>query len=297
MIKLDELKIFVAVAESGSFIGAAKRLDIAAPVVSRGIKNLESRLNTTLFNRTTRKILITDKGQWLLTQATKTFETIDDIQAHFMERTADPEGQLTVDAATPFALHMIAPAIAGFGERYPKIDITLECNETLSDLIDARVDVAIRIGRLKDSTLKAKKIGNTRRALFASPGYLKRHGTPRHARELKDHKCLGFSDFKALNSWPLKDENGTWISIAPAMRSNNGEALKQLALYDNGIICVSHFAVQKEVERGELIPLLASKICAHAIPVYAVYYAERAVSRHIRLFLDFLESDRFSLEP
>lgn len=288
MIKLDELKIFVAVAESGSFAAAASRLGIAAPVVSRSIKTLEVRLQVTLFQRTTRKIRITGDGQWLLRQARETMAGIEEIQTHFKDRKAEPEGLITVDAATPFALHIIAPLLADFTSTYPKVEIALECNEVVTDLIDDRIDIAIRVGQLKDSSLKSRKIGSTRRALFASPGYLKRHGTPRRAAELRDHRLLGFSGFKALNRWPLTDDNGDWLAITPALSSNSGEALKQLALHDNGIICVSHFAVRKEVTRGELRPVLKKHIADHSIPITAVYYAERAVSRPIRLFLDFL---------
>lgn len=291
MIKLEALKIFVAVAESGSFNGAASRLGIAPPVVSRSIKNLEQRLKTSLFKRTTRKISITPDGDWLLQRARQTMENLEGIQAHFLDRQTEPEGQITLDAATPFALHIIAPVISNFLSTYPKVEISLECNEAVTDLIDKQVDVAIRVGRLKDSSLKSRKIGATRRALFASPDYLERYGTPRRPAELEDHQLLGFSGFKSLNRWPLKTAEGDWLTITPSLRSNNGEALKQLALHGNGIICVSHFAVQKEVERGELLPILEKQILEHTIPITAVFYAERAVSRHIRVFLDFLAAN------
>ncbi|MEH6629206.1 MAG: LysR family transcriptional regulator [Halopseudomonas aestusnigri] len=288
MIKLDELKIFIAVAEVGSFVGAANRLNIAPPVVSRGIKNLENRLGTTLFNRTTRKILITNEGQWLLKQASMTVDNYEEIFSHFRGNKTEPEGLLTIDAATPFALHAIAPIISKFNERHPKIEINLESNEAISDLIQDKVDVAIRVGALKDSSLKAKKIGYANRALYASPSYLKQYGDPMSVNDLEAHKCLGFSKSKSLNIWPLKTKNGELLTIKPYMRANNGETLKQLSVYNNGIICVSNFTVQQELMRGELLPVLAGKIEQKPIPIYAVYYSERAIVTHIRLFLDFL---------
>ncbi len=288
MIKLDELKIFIAVAEAGSFVGAANRLDIAPPVVSRSIKNLENRLKTTLFNRTTRKILITSEGQWLLKQASMTVNSFEEIFSHFRGNETEPEGQLTIDAATPFALHVIAPIISKFIERYPKIEINLESNEAISDLIQDKVDVAIRVGELKDSSLKAKKIGYTNRGLYASPSYLEQYGQPLGVDDLEAHKCLGFSNSKFLNTWPLKTKSGEWLTIKPHMHANNGETLKQLSVYNNGIICVSSFTVQQELTRGELLPVLTGKIEQQPIPIYAVYYSERAVVTHIRLFLDFL---------
>ena len=191
--------------------------------------------------------------------------------------------------ATPFALHAIAPIISKFTERYPRIEISIESNETIADLIAKKVDVAIRVGELKDSTLKAKKIGYTQRALYASPDYIEQHGQPLCATDLTAHKCLGFSNPKSLNIWPLLTENGEQLTVKPFMSANSGETLKQLSIYNNGIICVSKFTVEKELERGELLPVLADQIVQHSIPIYAVYYSERAVSKHIRMFLDFLE--------
>lgn len=289
MLKLDELRIFVTTAEANSFVGAANQLGIAPSVVSKSIRNLEDRLNTTLFNRTTRKIRITSDGEWLLGQAAQTMRNLDAIHMRFVDDRTEPEGRLTVDAATPFALHAIAPVISQFIERYPRIEISIESNESITDLIEKKVDVAIRIGDLKDSTLKARKMGLTRRALYASPEYIRRHGEPRGVHELDQHRCLGFTSPKSLNLWPLVTESGDRVSILPHLRANSGETLKQLALFHNGIVCLSEFTVQRELSRGELVPILADQIEPNAMPIYAVYYSERAAARHLRLFLDFLK--------
>ncbi len=288
MIKLDELKVFIGAAEAGSFVRAADQFGIAPSVVSRSIKNLENRLNTTLFNRTTRKILITSEGRWLLKQAKETVDNLDEIHSHFMDNKTEPEGLLIIDAATPFALHAIAPVISKFTERFPKIQISIVSNETIADLIAEKVDVAIRVGELKDSTLKAKKIGDTKRALYASPGYLEQYGQPLCVKDLKDHKCLGFSNPKSLNIWPLLTEDGERFTTKPHMYANSGETLKQLSLHNNGIICISEFTARDELKRGELLPVLVDQIIQHSIPIYAVYYSERSVGKHIRMFLDFL---------
>jgi len=289
MIKPDELKVFIATAEAGSFVTAADQLGIAPSAVSRSIKGLENRLKTTLFNRTTRKILITSQGQWLLRHATKTLDNLDQIQSHFTGDMTEPEGELTIDAATPFSLHVIAPIISRFIEDFPKIKITLVCNETITDLIAQKVDVAIRIGELKDSTLKAKKIGHTQRALYASPVYLEKFGVPSSVKDLEDHQCLGFSHSKSLNTWPLFGEDGERVTITPHIYANSGEILKQLSICHNGIICVSKVTVKKELEREELLPVLENKTQQYFIPIYAVYYSERTVGLHIRKFLDFID--------
>jgi len=291
MFKLDELKVFIATAEAGSFVGAANQLEVAPSVISKSIRKLETKLNTTLFNRTTRKILITSEGEWLLAQAAQTMESLETIRARFIDDGVEPEGRLTIDAATPIALHAIAPVISKFTALYPKIDISIESNESIVNLIARRVDVAIRIGELKDSTLKAKKIGGTQRALYASPGYIAQYGEPLSAHELVQHKCLGFTNPKSLNTWPLESTDGEPVSIKSHLQANSGETLKQLAIFDNGIVCVSEFTVQHELNRGELVRILADQTKPHSIPIYAVYYSERAVGPHIRLFLDFLKEN------
>ncbi len=291
MIKLDELKIFVTTAEAGSFAAAAGVLGVAPSVISKSIKSLEAKLRTTLFNRTTRSLRITDEGRWLLERAASTLGEVDAIAARFLDHSSEPAGRLIVDAATPFALHAIAPIVAGFRQRYPKVEIVLHSSEAVSDLIANRVDVAIRIGALKDSTLKAKRIGTTRRGIYASPGYLARQGSPSSPADLHDHFCLGFTEPQSLNVWPIMDESGEAIAINPVISANSGETLKQLAVFHNGIACLSSFTVRRELERGELVALLADRIEAQAIPINAVYYSEAAVARHIRLFLDFLKEE------
>ncbi|MCZ4279635.1 LysR family transcriptional regulator [Kiloniella laminariae] len=288
MLKLDDLKIFIATTEAGSFVQAARHLDIAPSVVSRSIKNLELQLKTTLFNRTTRKITLTGEGVWLRNRAIKTLDNLHEIRSHFADNNAELEGHLTIDAATSFTLHMLAPILSKFTDLYPGIRLSLEGNENITDLIEKKVDISIRIGELKDSGMKARKIGSVRRAFFASPDYIHKHGKPLDVTSLKDHKCLGFSQAPSLNNWPIKTENGDWLKITPHLTANNSETLKQLALHGNGILCLSDFTVRTEVARGELVPILENQIVPHAIPISAVYYSEHNVVRHIRVFLDFL---------
>ena len=292
-MKIEELKILIAVAESGSFAGAADKLNVAPSAISRGIKNLERQLNTTLFNRTTRKNLITSEGLWLLERARETITNIGEIRSHFTDESVEPEGRLTIDAATPFALHFIAPMISTFTQRYPKIEIVLESNEAVTDLIAQKVDIAIRVGPLKDSTLKAKKIGDSHRGLYASPAYVDQYGYPSSVDELNEHKCLGFTEPASLNIWPIKSKGGQLYEAMPCMLSNSGETLKQLAILGNGIICVSKFTVQKELRSGELVPILTRQIEQKSIPIYAVFYSQQNVGNHIRMFIDFLEEYKF----
>lgn len=206
-LKLSELEVFIAVAESSSFNLAAERLDIASSVVSRTIKKLEADLETTLFNRTTRRVTLTEEGTWLVDRARHVSEGVLAIEHHFSRKYQQPVGSLTVDAASSFALNAIVPLLPGFAQRYPDIKVALVSNDSITDLIERKVDVAIRIGQLSDSSLKARKLGVTQRGLYASPSYLKRVGSPGCVAELATHQLLGFDKYKLLNHWPLLDQH------------------------------------------------------------------------------------------
>jgi len=289
-LKLSELEVFVAVAESSSFNLAADRLDIASSVVSRSIKKLEADLETTLFNRTTRRVTLTGEGAWLLDKARHVSEDVVAIEHHFTQKHKQPRGRLTVDAASSFALHAIVPLLAEFTQLYPDVEVTLVSNDSISDLIERKVDVAIRVGLLSDSTLKARKLGVTQRGLYASPSYLKRVSYLDCITQLSKHQCLGFDQYKSLNIWPLKDDNGERLCISPQVSSNSGETLKQMAVNGLGIACLSNFTVQQELESGLLEPVLKSFWEKENIPINAVFYSERALSPRVRVFIDFLVS-------
>ncbi|MGF1729975.1 LysR substrate-binding domain-containing protein [Photobacterium kasasachensis] len=294
-LKLSELEVFIAVAESSSFNLAAERLNIASSVVSRTIKKLEADLETTLFNRTTRRVTLTEEGLWLIDRARHVSEGVSAIEHHFSRKYQQPVGSLTVDAASSFALNAIVPLLPVFVQRYPDIKVTLVSNDSISDLIERKVDVAIRIGQLSDSSLKARKLGVTQRGLYASPGYLKRIGYPGRIDELPTHKLLGFDKYKLLNHWPLLDQHGERLSITPDMSSNSGETLKQMAVNGLGIACLSNFTVQQELEAGLLEPVLEQYWVNEDIPIHAVFYSEQALSPRVRVFIDFLvEQIRFT---
>ena len=171
--EIQELEIFVTVVKYGNFSKAAEELKIAASVVSRSIQKLESKLKVKIFNRTTRKINLTQEGEWLYQQAIEIIHKISSVENHLSMTRERPQGIIRVDAATPFTLHAIAPVIAGFKKQFEQINIVLTSSESIVDLIDRNIDVAIRIGELSDSTLKARKLGNSYRKVYASPEYLK----------------------------------------------------------------------------------------------------------------------------
>ncbi|WNC74006.1 LysR family transcriptional regulator [Thalassotalea psychrophila] len=286
--QIIDLEIFIAVVESLSFTKAAEQLNIAASVVSRSIKKLEQQYGTTLLHRTTRKISLTQEGEWLFSKANEIVNSIKDTEAYLIEEKTIPKGMLRIDAATPFAIHALAPLISGFNQLFPHVKVVLEAHESNINLIDRKVDVAIRIGTLEDSSLKAKKLGHTHRKLYAAPTYIKQFGRPSCAEDLIQHKCLGFSKPSKLNTWPIKDNNNNLVVIEPSIFADNGETIKQLAVKGAGIACISAFTTIDDVKDGNLIALLEQQQETINIPVYAVYYADKAMSSRVRVFIDYI---------
>lgn len=284
----DELAIFVAVVESGSFSRAATQLELANSAVSRSVKKLEMKLGVSLLNRTTRQLSLTEEGERYFRRVQQVLQEMAAAENELMETRQSPRGLLRIDAATPVMLHLLMPLIKPFRERYPDVTLSLISSETFINLIERKVDVAIRVGTLTDSTLRARPLFTSRRKIIASPEYLAQYGMPRSAEDLQDHICLGFSETESLNKWPVAQADGLPYDITAGITSNSGETLKQLCLMGNGIACLSDYMINKEIAEGRFIELLIDRLLPVEMPFSAVYYSDRAVSSRIRAFIDFL---------
>ena len=217
-------------------------------------------------------------------------------ETEVMEAKLTPRGTLRIDAATPVMLHFLMPMIKPFRERYPEISLSLVSSETFINLIERKVDVAIRVGKLTDSSLRARPLFSSYRKMIASPDYLARCGTPETVEDLKNHLCLGFTEPVSLNTWPVSSSDGQLYETECGLTSNSGETLKHLCLSGNGIACLSDYMINKELKSGELIEVLADKRLPVEMPFSAVYYSDRAVSTRIRAFIDFV-SEHLSASP
>jgi len=284
----EELIIFVAVVESGSFSRAAERLNQANSAVSRAVKRLEMKLGVSLLNRTTRQLSLTEEGERYFRNVQQILQAMALAENELTESKRTPRGLLRIDAATPVLLHLLMPLVKPFRERYPDITLSLVSSETFINLIERKVDVAIRAGHLTDSSLRARPLFTSYRKLIATPEYLAEYGTPTAVSELENHICLGFTEPLLLNQWPLALPDGQLIEIKPGLSSNSGETLKQLCLQGNGIACLSDFMIDKEINSGEFIELFADQRLPVEMPLSAVYYSDRAVSTRIRAFVDFV---------
>ncbi|MCA7013799.1 LysR family transcriptional regulator [Dickeya dadantii] len=284
----EELAIFVSVVESGSFSRAAEQLGLANSAVSRAVKKLEMKLGVSLLNRTTRQLSLTEEGERYFRRVQQILQEMAAAETELMETRRTPRGLLRIDAATPVVLHLLMPLVKPFRERYPEVTLSLVSSETFINLIERKVDVAIRAGTLTDSSLRARPLFTSYRKIVASPDYVAKHGAPQHVDELARHLCLGFTEPVSLNTWPVARADGQLYEIEVGLSSNSGETLKQLSLTGNGIACLSDYMIDGEIARGELVELLADQRLPVAMPFSAVYYSDRAVSTRIRAFIDFL---------
>ncbi|CAM3809579.1 LysR family transcriptional regulator [Rouxiella silvae] len=284
----EELMVFVTVVESGSFSRAAEQLGQDNSVVSRTIKRLEQKLDIQLLNRTTRQISLTHEGERYFTRVQKILQDMAAAENDLLEHRNEPQGLLRIDAATPVILHVLSPLVAEFTRRYPKMTLSLYSSESNINLIDQKVDVAVRVGELEDSSLRARKLMLSYRHVLASPAYLQQWGVPKSVDDLANHRCLGFNEVLALNKWPLLCADGQQLTITPFVSAGSGETLRQLCLSGNGIACLSDFMINKDIERGDLVALLVPDVMRIAMPLHAVYYSDQAVSTRIRCFIDFL---------
>jgi len=283
----DDLTILLAVVDNGGFSAAADALDIQVARVSRSVSKIEKQLGVSILNRTTRRIELTDEGQQFIDTVRHGLLQIQHAEEELVTRGDLPKGRLRIDAASPFLFHQIIPLIQPFSQAYPDITLELTSNEGIVDLLEKKTDLAIRIGRLVDSTLHARALGKSLLHIVAAPSYLAQRGIPKTTAHLSDHHLLGFSGAKTLNQWPLKGFNGIQASIT----SSNGESVRKLAIAGNGIACLSGFMVNKDINNGSLISLLEHEklINNDREQIHAVYYKSSAVAKRISAFIDFIQ--------
>ena len=284
----EELTVFVQVVENGSFSRAAKQLAMANSAVSRVVKRLEEKLGVNLINRTTRQLRLTEEGLQYFRRVQKILQEMAAAEAEMLAVHEVPQGVLRVDSAMPMVLHLLVPLAAKFNERYPHIQLSLASSEGYINLIDRKVDIALRAGELDDSGLRARHLFDSHFRVVASPGYLAKHCTPQSTEDLANHQCLGFTEPSSLNTWTVLDAQGNPYKISPHFTANSGEILRSLCRSDCGIACLSDFLVDNDIAEGKLIPLLVEQTSNKTLPFNAVYYSDKAANLRLRVFLDFL---------
>ncbi len=288
-ITLEELRAWLAVVDSGSITAAAEQLEQTTSGISRALSRLESKLQTTLMHRTTRRLALTDEGAIFLEHARQILTSVERAEEQIARRRETPAGRLRINANTPFMLHVIVPLLAEFRQRYPQIELELNTDDIVIDLLEQQTDIAIRIGELRDSTLRARVLGSSATRLVASPDYLAKHGIPDSVAALSQHQLIGFSQLDTHNIWPVWQQEGEFLRIKPTLTASSGETLRQLALQGLGIVRLSDFVSREDREQGRLMDVLASETRELRLPVHAVYYRNQTLSSRVTCFLDFLQ--------
>jgi len=284
-----EMAVFVRVAETENFSAAARALKLTPSAVSKLIGRLEDRLGAQLLNRTTRRVSLTGEGRTFYQHCVPILSAIDEAEQAISGRHGEPRGLLKANASTAFARDHILPLIPGFLARYPEIRLQLTVSETLVNLVEEEIDVAIRIGQLPDSSLIARKLGGVRRMVVGAPSYLEKYGIPKKPDDLKDHNCLILSTGTTFNLWEFKGANRPRrIEVNGNFETNNAVALLNAALAGIGLIRAGDFTLASEIKAGRLVPVLADFETTTETNVYAVYPHNRHLSPKVRVFIDML---------
>lgn len=288
--RLVEMRVFRAVADAGGFTAAAHALGVSQPFVSRAINSLERRLGVALIHRTTRGQRLTEEGLRYLASSRRIIDEIEEAEAQLQHDRARPQGDLRVSAPLAFGMDQIGPRLPAFLERYPDVKLHFSLSDTLANLIEGNVDVAIRMGKLQDSSLMSRKLCNLQRVVVASPKYIARHGRPVTPEELTEHNCLMWQKpMDHLNRWPfLIKEELKEFSVRGNFQSSNGLTLTQLCADGVGIMRMAEHVALPAISEGKLKLLLADFQAPDDTAIHAVFLPERELLPRIRVFVDYL---------
>lgn len=287
MDRFTQLSAFVQTIDRGSQAAAARALGVTPAMVGRYIRGLEDRLGTRLLNRTTATQSLTEAGSEFHAQASAILEQLDAAEGAAADRQAEPRGVLRINAPMVFGVRYLAAAVAGFAGRHPALRVEMVLNDRVVDLVEEGYDLAIRIGRLPDSSLIARRLAPCRVVLCAAPSYLLRHAAPGRPEDLRGHNCLVYSYSATGSTWRFRGGDGiqSEVVVRGNLVANNGDALLAAALDGAGIIAQPTFIVGDALRRGQLVPLMPD-YGIDALTVHAVYPSARHLSPKVRGFVD-----------
>jgi DNA-binding transcriptional LysR family regulator len=291
------MRVFVNVVDSGSLSAAADKLDMSRPVVTRYVAELEQWTGARLLHRTTRRLSLTAAGEELLPRCRQVLELAGDMQAAVRHPAEAPRGQLRITCSTSFAQAQLAQAVADYVRLYPGVAVDLVLLDRAVNLVDERIDLAIRVALEIDPNLIARRLTVCRSVVCASPAYLKEHGKPVRVEELAQRNCLTHSYF-GRSLWNFtRNDSGEPVSVAVAgnVSTNDAASLMYLARAGAGIAMLPTYLTSELVQAGELVPLFTD--CEpQVVGMYAVYASRKHMPSTLRTMLDFL-AERFTEVP
>jgi DNA-binding transcriptional LysR family regulator len=293
----SEMAAFVRVVDAKGFSAAAPALGLTPSAVSKLVTRLEARLGVRLLQRTTRALHLTQEGEAFYESARRIVDEIETLESRIVDGRGTPQGLLRVTTSLAFANHQLTPILAEFLARYPAIQFALLPTDRLVDMVEEGIDVAIRIGRLADTSFMARRIGEDKRVICASPDYLARHGTPRRPQDLLRHQCILSRERAYLNRWSFRIEDEIReIEVGGRLAVDEGDTQLQLALQGIGIVRLTRLTVAQAVRAGRLVSLLPDFSAEQPLPINAVYPHRRHLAPKVPAFVDFL-IEKFTPPP
>lgn len=290
MDKLETLKLFTRIVESGSFSQASDQMKIPRATASNAIKSLEKDLQCRLLERTTRYVTPSHDGKAYYDRCIQILAELEEVESSLKNVVLRPHGVLSIDLPTIQASRIVLPRIGEFHQRYPEIELIIGSGERLVDLVKEGVDCVVRSGKLEDSSLIYKRLAEIPQIICASPEYLKQYGTPQHPDDLLNHYCVNFFSSTDRNSYPFElniDDKissyflKSWISV------NNAENYILCALQGAGLIQVPHYHVAQSLNSGKLVEVLP-QWKSPKMSVSVLYPQHRQLSGRVRIFVKWL---------
>lgn len=288
MDKLAAMSAFTKVVASASYAEAARKLGITRSAVSKAVSELETDLGARLLDRTTRRVAPTEAGLAYYQRCLAILAEVEEAEAQIARLHDEPKGRLRINAPMTFGMRCLSGVLADFMARYADLKIELALTDRYIDPLEEGFDVTIRIGRLGDSSLIARRLGATRMVMAAAPAYLAAHGRPTVPADLTAHRCLHYGHSTSVPKWQLQ-ENGKDISvpIEAVMSANNGDTLRDAAVKGNGIVLLPTFIVDGDIEAGRLEVVLRD-FSPPDLDIHALYAPNRYLAAKTRVFIDFL---------
>lgn len=292
--RLESMRVFAEVAHQGSFRGAARSLRLSSTAVSRHVSNLEDHLGTQLLVRTTRRVSLTEPGQGYLPGCVALLDDLEELERDVSDASSRVRGRLRVTAGVSFAQEHLGTLIPAFVRKHPEVEVELQLSDHHIDLVSERIDVAVRIGRLEDSSLIARRLAPCRHVVCCSPDYLREHGAPRVPRDLEDYACI--IDTNQPQQWWFRGPDGeSTHAVSGRFIVNSTHAARDAALAGLGIAYLPTFVAGDQLARGLLVQVLKDHE-ASVMHLYAVYTQNRHLRGSVRALVDFL-AEHFGPEP
>jgi LysR family transcriptional regulator, regulator for bpeEF and oprC len=291
---LQQFVAFAETAKHGGFAAAARELGTAPSTLAKAVARLETALGVKLFHRTTRQVRLTPDGERLFRRCQRVLAEVEDLQAEASGTRAQPGGTLRIDAPVFYGKRFVLPLLAELQQRHPRLQIDLRLSDAHADLVRDGIDMALRIGALRDSTLVARRVDRQQLLLCASPAYLAARGTPRRIEDLAGHAAIVFRlpSSGRDRPWQLR-QRGVEVTLAPRaqLRVDDGEGLVEALKLGIGLCQLPDMMVQAELQRGELVELLPS--CRpEPMPIHVLYPSGRLLPQRVRVALQALEALR-----